>query len=179
MILPMLSELSKIVPHPCFDRPFECYGRLEDCELIIVGENPAVQMDMDWWMFWNADGFNASAFERAYYEKMGGRITLTRKRVLTLIEPLQNQGISCIVTNADRNERPGGSMKVAPNDAVLKFLLRLPRLNVIVAHGKIAQNAISTAPNSVRLLCARHFSRISNAAFDDLRQLLIWQLVAT
>ena len=47
------SELHRLIPDPCFDRPFVCDGPPESCDVMVIGENPATKMGTDWWSFWD------------------------------------------------------------------------------------------------------------------------------
>ena len=62
--------LKKVIPSPCFDRPFVCDGFPSASNLMVIGENPATSIDKDWWLFWNTEtGFDYEAFLADYREK--------------------------------------------------------------------------------------------------------------
>jgi len=53
------DELRNLIPKPCPDRPFVCAGLPELCDVVVIGENPATKMKIDWWCFWtDKNGFN-------------------------------------------------------------------------------------------------------------------------
>jgi len=75
--------LRNTLPEPCYDRPFVCNGLPQSCTVMIIGENPATQMQSDWWSFWNDEtGFDLSRFETSYSEAriVAGKRPLTNTR---------------------------------------------------------------------------------------------------
>ncbi|MDY8109408.1 hypothetical protein U0C82_09675 [Fulvimarina sp. 2208YS6-2-32] len=46
------SQLTATIGRPTELRPFVCEDYLLDCEVFIVGYNPATKMDGDWWRYW-------------------------------------------------------------------------------------------------------------------------------
>jgi hypothetical protein len=104
---------------------------------MVIGENPAVKLDVDWWAFWDDDaGYDRPKFDALFRGKSAGR---TRRAIQRLLDPLEAAGHSCLVTNRYRNENLGGyrgqdgSIPSIPNDEVLKILLaELRRLKAVV-----------------------------------------------
>src|SRR4051794_38613226 len=112
-----LSELSSIsaslreileYPNPCIGRrPFVCDGKPESCTVMVIGENPALPLDVDWWEFWSDDsGFDLRAFNARFQQRQAGGKTF--EAFERLLEPFRNAGHKCLVTNAYRNENAGG-----------------------------------------------------------------------
>jgi hypothetical protein len=42
------SEIHTLITKRCHERPFVCDGFPEDCNVIVIGENPATQLTTDW-----------------------------------------------------------------------------------------------------------------------------------
>lgn len=167
----LTSKLEVIVPKPCFERPFVCAGFPTDAEAIVIGENPATPLPVDWWSFWSdKDGFDFSAFEDIYLAeraRLGKGISNTRRRLNRFCE----RGIRCVETNAFRNERLEGAGAGVPNYAILDLLIRnMPRLRAVVAHGQIAQEYVSGVqfPEGVQTFKVRHFRMESYTTIDQI-----------
>src|SRR5215216_5977419 len=98
------DRLRTILPKPCFDRPLVCDGVPERCTVLIIGENPAVQLGVDWWAFWNDEsGFDRHKFQLLLGER---KPTKTRLALDRLLGPLRREGLGCLETNVFRNENP-------------------------------------------------------------------------
>ena len=46
------KQLAGVIGRPTDLRPFVCEGSPLDCDVFIVGSNPATKMEGDWWRFW-------------------------------------------------------------------------------------------------------------------------------
>ena len=165
------SLLKDTIPSPCFERPFVCEGLPSDSPVIVVGENPATPLTVDWWSFWRANtGFDYQTFLDTYLEersKIGKGVSKTRRR----LNRFRANGISCVETNAFRNEKPDGAGQGAPNFDILNLLIaNMPSLRAIVAHGKIAQEYIAQAsiPSDISQYRTRHFRMESYKTIDDI-----------
>ncbi len=148
--------------------------------MIVIGENPASHLGVDWWTFWDNDsGFDLRRFEIVYEER---RIA-PRKRRKThdaldrLLNPLRHAGLGCLVTNVYRNEKRGGhkgrgDKDCVKNDDVLKILLaKLPRLSqfrAVIAHGRDAKNFMSgqSLPPHIQRFETDHFIRLGYEKID-------------
>ena len=58
-----LFEKLKSYPDP---RPFVCDGNPLECNIFIVGINPATEMEVKFEEFWNKEGFNKQKWLEAY-----------------------------------------------------------------------------------------------------------------
>ncbi|WP_273432712.1 hypothetical protein [Chitinibacter tainanensis] len=170
-MLDWTEKLESVIPKPCYQRPFVCKGLPSDCEVIIIGENPATKLSIDWWSFWNTKtGFDFDAFEMYYMEerkKIGKYVSNTRLR----LNRIRERGVKCMETNAFCNERLDGAGDGVPNYDVLKTLIHgMPKIRAIVAHGQKAHKYIrsATIPEKIQIFEVRHFSRVSFANIDDL-----------
>ena len=160
-----------MISKPCFQRPFVCNGLPSNCEVIVIGENPATPLSIDWWSFWKPNtGFDFDAFEMHYAEeraKIGKGISNTRLR----LNRFRERGVHCVETNTFCNERLEGAGVGVPNYGVLNMLIQeMPNLRAVVAHGKIAHQYIRNAsiPAGVRVFELRHFRMESYATIDQL-----------
>ena len=79
------SALKKIIPQPCYERPFVCDGFPSESVMIVIGENPATSMQNDWWSYWSpTSGFNLDGFVDDYLDQrrvIGKGISNTRRRL--------------------------------------------------------------------------------------------------
>jgi hypothetical protein len=155
------KQLHTLLPKPCFDRPFVCDGLPEKCVVMVIGENPAMRLEMNWWTFWDdASGFDFQKFESIFEAKRkteGKRpISNTRARLIRL----RNAGLRCLETNAFRNEGLGGNSGGVSNaDLLQTFLKELPRLKAVIAHGSVAKAFLCNQPlpPHVRYFPMQHF----------------------
>jgi hypothetical protein len=165
-----VRRLHESIPKPCFDRPFVCAELPTSCIAILIGENPATDMDMDWWYFWNdKTGFDFSRWDamyRAVRRAAGKReVSPTRLRITRLREA----GVRCLETNVFMNQAPAGAGKGVSNASLLGIAMEtLPNIRVIIAHGKDAQNYASSCiiPAHIRLVPSKHFRLLSYADID-------------
>jgi hypothetical protein len=140
-------KLRKLLPDPCTDRPFECDGLPQDCEVMLIGENPATDMggDFNWWNHWTDTGGFKKRAMADFYGKVRAGHSDTRDRIDILEDGLRAENARLLVTNAYRNGRTSGAGPAAePNLAVIRLLLaHMPRLAVVIVHGKRAQRKIT------------------------------------
>jgi hypothetical protein len=168
----LTDELRKLIPAPCRDRPFVCDGQPERCDVIVIGENPAINLNADWWRFWDdATGFDLAEFEREYASARQtsgkSRVSSTRPR----LERLRKKGLRCLETNTWRNERlEGHGRGVSNNDLLAVFFEYLPGLKAVIAHGKIARTFLETVtlPAPVQPYYLPHFRQVSYTTIDEL-----------
>jgi len=163
--------LEELIPSPCFERPFVCDGFPSDSTVIVVGENPATPMHVDWWSFWSTDlRFNYKRFMTTYLverKKLGKGISNTRRRLARF----RQNGIFCVETNVHRNEQLNGAGTGAPNYDILNLLIsNMPKLVTIVAHGKAAHEYLNQAsiPDQIRQYRTRHFRIESFSKIDEI-----------
>ena len=155
--------LDRILPRPCHTRPFICEGFPDQQDVVVVGENPATQMDADWWEYWRPHGgFDRNRFMEDYRKRRpvlrGTRARLERMKV--------EHGLRVLETNI-ANERIDGAGRNPTDNAWLLRLVVGQDIPVIV-HGKKAQRAVSLGFPELKSIPTRHFSRIS---FDELDRL--------
>ncbi len=165
------SMLSATIPTPCYERPFVCDGFPSESQVIVIGENPATPLSVDWWTFWNPEtGFDYQSFLNHYLKersRIGKGTSPTRMR----LNRFRENGVSCVETNSFRNEKPDGVGVGSPNFGVLNLLIsNMPKLWGVVAHGKVAQAFLREAhiPLEVRLRGTRHFRTESYSTIDSI-----------
>ena len=164
--------LSQILPKPCFDRPFVCVGQPETCTAVLIGENPATTIGVDWWTFWNDDtGFDFDRWDELYREsrrRQGkSEISPTRRR----INRLRHAGVKCLEANSFMNERLLGHGAGKSNADLLDHAIgSLPNISAVIAHGNEAQAFVASmkAPARIRIFATKHFRLLSYAAIDEL-----------
>jgi len=178
------AQLHNMLPKRCFDRPFVCDGLPENCAVIVVGENPFLELGVDWWTFWDDDsGFDLRRFEKLLKEKRvaSGKKLRTRDALDRLLSPLREAGLGCLETNVFRNENPGGhkggghKVKV-PNDDVLQTLIaELPQLRAVIAHGSCAKNFVSGQSLPPYIQCFRedHFRSVAYKKIDAIARRIL------
>ena len=163
------SILRSVLPVPCFDRPFVCEGFPSASQVLVVGENPATDLSVDWWSFWRPElGFNYDAFFAYYVEQRAVRgkgISNTRRR----LERFRSNGVRCVETNVFQNQRLGGAGSGVSNHAIFELLAEnMPDLRAIVAHGKVAHQLLEGAklPHGIECYRTRHFRTESYGVID-------------
>lgn len=144
------ARLESLVGRPTQVRPFVCDGSPLDCDVMIVGSNPATSMEKDWWEWWDPKhGFKRNAWlehyrvERARQPLKPGKtrrmpISNTR-RVLDWIAG-SAYPVKCLETNI--YSTPTVSIaELTPSlrsTAIFDFLFDTIRPAVVLAHGSDA-----------------------------------------
>ncbi len=178
------AQLHTMLPKPCFDRPFVCDGLPENCVVIVIGENPFLDLRVDWWIFWNDDsGFDFRNFEILFKEKRiaSGKQLKTRIALDRLLGPLRDAGLGCLETNVFRNENPdghkgGGHKVIVQNDDVLQTLLaELPQLRAVIAYGIHAKNFMSGQSLQPHIQCFKedHFRSVAYKKIDAIARKIL------
>lgn len=167
-------EIRKIVSVPCFGRPFICAGRPEECSTLVIGENPASEVGVDWWKFWDDDAGFAyqdwmEAYDRARVKCGAVPVSATRRR----LNRLRVHGIVCLETNAFANEGRRNGVGNQANTALIQIALSaLPSLRYVIAHGKKAHAVIEAMTmdclNRIKVFRTRHFRLESYATIDQI-----------
>lgn len=181
------SELLKEIIGPdCKDRPFVCDGFPCQSEAIIIGDNPATELGINWWDLWDeGKGFNFEAFRLLRKpKKRGARLRMGWLR--------NEHGINCVETNVHRNEKPHGHGPIpVRNDRVIEILLdNMPRLRAVIIHGKNANTFIEkhagiTAAiaglerSGIGIFRTPHFCRVSRDGIRDISDRIKLNRLAT
>ena len=157
------AQLHTKLPKPCYDRPFVFDGLPENCVVIVIGQDNALDLGVDWWTFWNDDsGFDFQKFEIVFKERRraSGKRLKTRDALDRLLNPLRDAGLGCLETNVFRNQNPDGHKgrgRKVKNDDVLQILLeelpQLPQFRAVIAHGRPAKNFMSGRSLPLHIQC--------------------------
>jgi len=187
--VPMAKEKSRwadelrnlIKDHPCHDRPFVCDGLPELCDVVVIGENPATEMNEDWWSFWDKKigGFDLCEFEEAYEKARVARGKPPKSKTRLRLERLRSNELNCLETNAFMNERLRGAGAGVSNRPFLKTFINrhhLPRLKAVIVHGSKAhkhwRRLKLELPNGVQPYFTKHFRILSYDCLDK----VIWKI---
>ena len=167
--------LKAVIPSPCYERPFVCDGFPDTCEVLVIGNNPATRLTVDWWSFWtDTSGFDYEHFLEVYKterHKAGKRSELSPTR--WRLNRIRDKGLNCIETNVSSNEGSDGIKDKISNHDVLKVLLnKMPSLKGIIAHGKVAHKYLDKieVPINVQTFRPRHFSLARYEEIDRICQ---------
>lgn len=123
-------------------RPFVCEGSPLDCQIFIVGFNPATEVEF--WRFWSArNGFDKQEWLKEYCRQRAAngkyRPSNTRRAIKWIVDAAQPT--RCLETNLYAVSSP--KKKDLPPEwrstAVFDFLLEAIRPPVILVHGKDAR----------------------------------------
>ena len=152
-----------LLPRPCFQRPFVCDGFPEDQEVIVIGENPATETNVDWWKYWNDElGFDRVAFMLDYKKLRnisGTRARLERMRTV--------HGLRVLETNVASNEKLDGAGNDAIDNTALLGMLLDGRPTIV--HGRKAEAALErNGLMPVNSICVGHLSRMSYQTLDEI-----------
>lgn len=136
-------------------RPFVCDGSPLDCEIFLVGANPATDMDKPFWAFWDAtSGFRKSEWFEEYKAERLRRplkpgktrrnaVSNTRARLDWIVQGAAP--VRCFETNV--YAEPAEVLPDLPAEArgtqVFEYLLQTIRPRVLFLHGKDAQDYFS------------------------------------
>jgi hypothetical protein len=148
--------LSNIVGRPSSLRPFVCEGSPFDCEVFIVGYNPATAMDGDWWRFWKAGyGFEKDRCWNEYIDQRGGEISKTRKCIEAIVADLNP--VRVLEANIDARPSKQKSEYPTPVTTPFDFLLAALTPKVVIAHGTDAVAHLQGWATSGKLISCKHF----------------------
>jgi 5-methylcytosine-specific restriction endonuclease McrA len=125
-------------------RPFVCDGSPLDCQVFIVGFNPA--SDVPFWPFWKPPyGFAKREWEAQYLETKGS-YSPTRLRINRLVNAL-GSSIRCLETNMHSYASPDAASLPAAHRStdVLQLLFDATSPKVAIFHGKEATSFAASA----------------------------------
>lgn len=161
------------LPSPCWGRPFVCDGDPDKCTVLVIGENPATEVGVDWWSYWSdRSGFNYAHWRSEYEARRVARgkppVSPTRRR----LDRLRQNGLLCLETNVFMNEQPTGHGLGQSNTDLLDIALsNLPNLAYVIAHGQEAHRYLTSrriALPATNIFRTRHFRLESYATLDAL-----------
>lgn len=163
-------RLVDLIGRPTNLRPFVCDGSPLDCEIFLVGFNPATQMEADFWQFWRV-GYDKAAWCRGYLAERAAKPLKPGKKFRPAMSPTR-RNIEAFVEGAwpakvlETNIYAAASSDMKSLDpgrrerAPFRFLLETIRPKVVVVHGKPAVEAIRLFDTGATIIAAdNHFSR--------------------
>ena len=118
------------IPPPSFPRPFICDGLPQNHKVIVIGNSPSRDVEVDWWSFWSEDGFDYKRFNKEYTNHFDE--SKTRKN---FINPIVNnlKPITIVETNASMSKH---AHKYSNREIVKTLLENMPNLTAIIAFGR-------------------------------------------
>jgi hypothetical protein len=149
------TQLASVIGQPTTLRPFVCEGSPLDCEVFVVGYNPATRMDGDWWRFWKQGyGFQKSSWFAEYLAQRG-HVSKTRAKIEDIVGSLA--GVSVLEANIDARPSSKKSEYPKPVTAPFDFLLSVGRPKVVIAHGTDAVAHLQPWRAQGALIECKHF----------------------
>lgn len=165
------KELAVLIGAPTDLRPFVCDGSPLECDVFIVGFNPATTMSADFWQFWRSgEGFDKEAWLEAYKKDRQVRPLRQGKTRRNSVSPSRRvidlvlEGASpyrCLETNiySASTEQAVDLASEQRITAPFDFLLVNIKPRVIVAHGVDAVEHIRKMNVDAKVFSVSHFSR--------------------
>ena len=148
------NELRKLVSPR--GRPFICDGSPLECNVFLIGANPATEMSQPFWNFWSdTAGFDKEAWFSQYLadrantqlktgKKRRNPISNTRQRLGWIIE--EANPVSCLETNvfSEATETLAELGANQRSTQIFEFLVRQLTPLLLVPHGKDARACIES-----------------------------------
>jgi hypothetical protein len=150
------SGLVEVIGQQSNLRPFICEGSPLDCEVFIVGYNPATAMNIDWWQYWEEGyGYRRGQWRQEYLLQREGRMSKTRKRIEAIVSDLTPYRV--LEANIDARPSKRKSEYPRPVTAPFDYLLKSCNPKVIVAHGVDAVAHLESWAKTGSLIACKHF----------------------
>lgn len=147
--------LATVVGQPTALRPFVCEGSPLDCDVFIVGYNPATKMEGDWWRFWKAGyGYQKGEWYREYSTQRG-KLSKTRAKIEDIVDALSD--VHVLEANIDARPSAKKSEYPKPVTGPFDFVLSVCRPKVIIAHGTDAVVHLQSWKAHGTLIECKHF----------------------
>jgi hypothetical protein len=170
--------LRSVAPPKSGLRPFVCDGSPLDCDVALVGYNPATILDADFWDFWLPEiGFDKARWFETYKaerisrplkpgKKRRNAVSPTRKRIELFVGGLGNH--RCIETNLywDASEDIA-SHRHSTQPHIHSMLKYLSALKLVVCHHESAFKFLTKHLPSVRIELVDHFANRKPGWSDD------------
>lgn len=134
------TELQKLIEKDPTLRPFVCDGYPLECDIFIVGINPATSSETKFFDYWNGDMFDKAKWVEQYKKerKANGKRELspTRKKIEFLVNDVFHE-FKCLETNAYSfaTKDVKALTKENKNTDILSFLLRSIKPKALFIHG--------------------------------------------
>lgn len=157
------NKIAERIGRPSDLRPFVCEGSPLDCNVFIVGYNPATSMNSGFWDFWRTDyGFQKSAWLEAYRAERlhnGKRALSNTRRVMNWIcesAPSARVLETNLLWKPSRRKRD--LAKQDRNLGDFGFLLDLLKPQVVVLHGSDANRHWDESRLDITVIREKHFA---------------------
>lgn len=161
------QQLVDLICRPTDMRPFVCDGSPLDCQVFLVGHNPATDMSADFWDFWTPQGFDQAGWFDEYKRERAARplrpgqtqrnkVSPTRRMINKVVE---GAGIPILETNVYAHPSKDKKSLDIFDSRPFEFLVETIQPKVIVAHGDDAQLAMKKIKTSAKVIPVKHFSR--------------------
>jgi hypothetical protein len=139
-----LFEKLKLYADP---RPFVCDGNPLDCNIFIVGINPATKMEMNFENFWNEDGFDKQKWIEAYKNERANAPLKAGKKKRILVSPtrrsidhiLKHITIGKVLETNLYIKQTKEAHELKKKDKktdIFEFLIQEIKPKIVVLHGK-------------------------------------------
>ncbi len=165
------KDLLTLIGKPTDLRPFVCDGSPLDCEVFIVGFNPATEMSANFWNFWRSGyGFDKPAWFEAYKGERQERplkpgktrrspVSNTRRVIGWILE--EASPVKILETNifAAPTEQAADLASAQRLTAPFDFLTELIKPRVMVVHGNDATRHLQGKDFEALDIAVLHFSR--------------------
>lgn len=163
--------LASLIGRPTDLRPFVCEGSPLDCDVFLVGINPASEMSVDFWHFWSDSyGFDKRAWYEEYKEERRNRplkpgrkkrneVSNTRRIIEEVV--LGASPVKCLETNVYAKATKQ-ALDLEEQDRItapVDYLLRKVAPKLVIAHGQDAAAYLQTQDLPCELMCVSHFAR--------------------
>ena len=128
------ADLIEIMEDPSDLRPFVCEGSPLNCDIFIVGYNPATEMQGNWWRFWKQEyGFEKRLWKEEYLKQRDGKMSKTRERIEAIVCGLSP--LRVLEANIDARPSKRKSEYPVPITKTFAYLLKACSPKIIIAHG--------------------------------------------
>jgi hypothetical protein len=156
------------VPNGSGLRPFVCDGSPLECDVALIGYNPATSLQADFWDFWDTTrGFAKARWFETYKAERQSRplkpgrtrrqaVSPTRKRIDLFIAGLGPH--RCIETNLYWDASEDIKSHHGSDDHLGSLLQRLPKLRLAVCHHEDAYRYVKARFPSIAVEKVDHFA---------------------
>jgi hypothetical protein len=139
-----LFEMLKLYPDP---RPFVCDGNPLECNIFIIGINPATKIEMNFEDFWDEDGFDKQKWLEAYINERANAPLKIGKKKRLLVSPTR-RSIDHIVKHVTsgkiletnlyiKQTKEAHELKKKDKKTdIFEFLIQEIKPKIVVLHGK-------------------------------------------
>jgi len=156
------AGLAEVIGKPSALRPFVCEGSPLDCQVFVVGYNPATALDGDWWRFWTPGyGYRKRNWKDEYLRQRDGKISKTRKRIEAIVSEMGT--IRVLEANIDARPSKRKSEYPKPITDAFDYLLSACAPKVIIAHGTDAVAHLQGWSENGKLIRCKHFIYVGSA----------------